>query len=122
MDSEKQKRVTIPLITFFLICLSVVLASSFYRYYVTKNYQYIVEAPCDTAMEKCFVRDCEADPESCPPNELSIYKKYHVKAADFKSCTDNSCLEQCSTHAIRCQRVICTEGAGDSCSTFDYEQ
>jgi len=121
MDSDNQKRVTIPLITFFLICLIVVLASSFYKYYVTKNYQYIVEAPCDTAMEKCFIRDCEADPESCPPNELSVYKKYYVRASDFKNCTDDSCAEQCDARLISCQRVICTESSGDSCSTVGYE-
>ncbi len=87
---------------------------SFYKYFYTKNYDYLVEAPCDPIAEKCFVRDC-SDPESCPPNQLSVYKQYYVKAYNFPGCQDNSCITTCAI-SDACESVACDEAVGDVCT------
>ena len=88
---------------------------SFYKFYFTKNYDYLVEAPCKSLTEHCFSRDC-SNPDDCPPNGLSTYKEYYVKAYDFFKCSDNSCAKECKNGVIKCIEVVCGESPDDVCT------
>lgn len=90
------------------------LFSSFYKYYYTKDYDYAVEASCDPALEKCFSRDC-SNADDCPPNGLSVYKVWHIKAYDFPKCSDNSCKKECEEKTLQCEPIVCDAEAGDEC-------
>ena len=101
----------IIVILFFLIPL----ASSYYKYYYAKNYDFLIEAKCDAQIEICFSRDC-ANPDNCPPNGLSIYKQFIVKAYDFVKCTDNSCEQECLNKKISCKPILCGLSPDDECT------
>jgi hypothetical protein len=93
-----------------------VICSSYYIFYYKKNYDFLVEAPCSNSQsETCFTRDCESE-EGCPPNNLSSYRIFHIKAVDFEKCVDDSCLSSCTTNQIKCTETKCDQNAGDSCS------
>lgn len=89
---------------------------SFYNYFYKKNYNFIVEVPCGATTETCFQRDC-SNPDDCPPNGLSDFKRYSLKASDFKYCKNEDCLQACTDGAIKCSQVKCTENSetGESC-------
>lgn len=96
-------------------CVAVI-ATSFYFFYYKKDYDFIVEVPCDSTKETCFVRDC-SEADVCPPNNLSSFKRYSLKAADFKMCTNEDCTQVCETGAIKCELQACVEDVevGESC-------
>ncbi|HEU0080457.1 MAG TPA: hypothetical protein VFQ72_00315 [Candidatus Paceibacterota bacterium] len=91
------------------------LGASYYIFYDKKSYDFLVEAPCDPTSQICYVRDCQG-PDGCPPNNLSEYQVFKIKAADFSGCKDNSCLSECKSGSISCAVVACDESAGDVCS------
>ena len=82
--------------------------SSFYFFYFKKDYNFLVETKCDPTKETCFYRDC-TNPDDCPPNGLSYYNQYTLKAGDFKACVDEDCTEACTTGLINCTKIECTE-------------
>ena len=102
----------------FLFVIALVIgipfAVAFNKYYYTKNYDYIIETPCDPSKEACYTRDCSA--EECPPNGLSNYKVFSVKAYDFAKCSDNSCKKECEGGLIVCVAIPCGESESDSCT------
>ena len=86
-----------------------IIASSLYSFYFKKNYDFIVETQCDPEVEICFFRDCVGSPDTCPPNGLSYYNEYTIKARDFGVCLDEDCTLACKTGAINCVKTECTE-------------
>lgn len=114
MASQYKNSWNVLLILLFVLSFLSVIGASFYRYYYKKDYKYLLEASCDPATESCFVRDCE-NPDDCPPNQLTIYKQFKIRASDFAGCTDNSCIEQCATGTIACEVVYCDPVLGDDC-------
>jgi hypothetical protein len=103
---------------FFILAFSALalpIIISFYKYYYAKDYNYLVEAKCDPSIERCFSRDC-SNPDDCPPNGLSIYKEYYVKAYDFPKCRDNSCRYECTKRIINCIPIPCGESPEDVCT------
>lgn len=104
------------LIIVFILTLILAIGSSYYRYFYSKNFDYLVEANCDPEVENCFYRDCESSPDDCPPNGLVNYKSYKVKAYDFKKCSDNSCLNECVSGTISCEVIACDVENGDVCT------
>ncbi len=106
----------------WLICISCLIAifSAFYFFYYKKDYDFIVEVACDTSKETCFQRDC-SNPEDCPPNGLSDFKRYSLNAGDFKMCENEDCANACETGIIKCKPVECVENleAGESCSFLE---
>ena len=89
----------------FFVSFVMAIGASYYKYYYTKNYDYLVEASCNPDFEKCNFRDCDTNPDNCPPNGLSYYKEFYVKAYDFPKCSDNSCLVECTNGTIKCEAI-----------------
>lgn len=112
-QSKKNFKDTVILVLFFVVPFFAIV-SSYYKYYYTRNYDYIVEAPCDPLNEKCFIRSCDIL-DDCPPNHYTNYKKYYVKAYDFAKCTNNSCKNECSSELITCRQLKCGDSFGDIC-------
>jgi len=90
-----------------ILCL-LAIGASFYFYYFKKDYDFIVEAKCDPTAETCFYRDC-TNPDDCPPNQLSYYNTYTIKAHDFRFCLEGDCDQVCKNGLISCQKTECTE-------------
>ncbi len=105
---------------FIFLCLIFLLApigSSFYKYFYTKNYDYLIEAKCNPSIEKCFLRDCKNSVD-CPPNGLSVYKEFYIKAYDFHLCSQNSCEKECSQNLITCIPIECGNSQDDNCTNY----
>ncbi len=115
MQDEPKSTHNFFLVSLILGCL-VAIGSAFYFLYYQKDYYFIVETSCDSAVEECFIRDC-SDPELCPPNGLSSFKRYGIKASDFDMCTNEDCTMACETGAIECEQEACVEDVeyGESC-------
>lgn len=107
--------------TLFIIVSALVLAAvanNFYTFYYQKNYEFTVEAPCDSTQQSCFIRDCSNG--ECPPNGLEVYRAFTLKAKDFEKCSDDSCLSECITGSIQCEEASCSESNGDVCTTLSF--
>lgn len=100
-------------------CLIAVVVS-FYFFYFKKDYNFIVETACDTSKETCFQRDC-SNPDDCPPNGLSDFKRYSLNAGDFNKCENEDCTNACENGTIKCEPIKCTEDleVGESCSSLE---
>lgn len=92
-----------------LACCFVVIVASFYRFYFNKDFDYIVETSCDPASQTCFYRDCSNPDTGCPPNNLSNYKKFTIKASDFPKCANEDCTQACENNTITCIPIKCTD-------------
>lgn len=113
---DSKKSLDKALIFVFTLSFLFVIGTVFYRYIYTKNYDYLIEASCDPLVENCFFRDC-TNTDDCPPNELSIYKQWTIKAYDFPKCADNSCKSECESGQIACISIPCGDSKDDDCST-----
>ena len=114
MEKAKDSVFVKSLVDVFILTFLFAIGVSFYRYYHLKDYSYSVEAVCDPTTEICFSRDC-SNSSDCPPNQLSFYKEYRVKAYDFPLCEDDSCSVVCALGSIECNFVQCDQEAGDVC-------
>ncbi len=101
------------LATISLLTIAAISATT-YTFLINKDYDFIVEAPCDPAQEMCFSRDCSGG--ECPPNELEHYRIFTVSAEDFQRCTDDSCLQECTNQTIACTELVCGESEDDECA------
>jgi hypothetical protein len=105
------------LLVFLLILVSGLLGV-WYHYYAVKAYDFTVEAPCDETATTCFVRDCESG-DGCPPNGLAEYRVFHLMAADFESCSDDTCLAEITSGQIQAEEEICEESEESACVTTE---
>lgn len=105
----------IILIIFSLLFVATIVRG-FYVFYYTKNYDYLIEASCDSATETCFQRNCADDPDNCPPNNLDTYKQFYIKAYDFERCKYNSCKLLCAREPNTCSEVKCGDSPDDVCA------
>lgn len=114
---EKPHGLLTPFTLLALVAFISVIAANFYFFYFKKNYEFIVETACDPTQEECFQRDCSEE-GACPPNELSIFKRYSLTALDFNSCENEDCARACETGQIICTLLECEEDIefGESCS------
>lgn len=108
MEEQKKNKNNNIFLSLLLIGVLAVVAMSFYSFYYQKNYDFFVETNCDPDKEICFYRDCEGDPDICPPNNLSYYNQYTINAKDFELCLNEDCTQVCSTGAINCVKTECT--------------
>lgn len=105
---EEESKAHNKFLNILVISSLVVINVCFYVFYYQKDYDFIVETQCDPAKETCFYRDCSIDGE-CPPNNLSYYNSYTIKAKDFKTCENEDCTQVCTTKQIECVKTECTE-------------
>lgn len=108
MSEEKENKHNLFLYILLLMVL-VVIVISFYSFYYKKNYDFFIETQCNPETETCFYRDCEGTPDICPPNGLSYYNQYTIKAKDFGACINEDCTEACTLGTISCVKTECTE-------------
>jgi len=106
MSEENKKHNIFLYVLLTGVIISVV--SSFYFFYFKKDFNFIVETKCNPETETCFYRDC-TNPNDCPPNNFSYYNTYTLKASDYKICSNEDCLEACTTGSIKCIKIECTE-------------
>lgn len=95
------------LILIGISCLAII-SSAFYFFYYQKDYDFLVEVSCDPSKETCFERDC-SNPDDCPPNGLSNFKRYSLNAGDFGKCKNEDCTFACESGAIKCETIECVE-------------
>jgi hypothetical protein len=102
-------------------CLAVILGA-FYFFYYQKDYDFIVEVACDPTVESCTERDC-TNPDDCPPNGLSDFKRYSVPASDFEKCENEDCTTACEMGIIECELQECEEAPdyGEYCVSPETE-
>lgn len=108
MPTKDDKKGSNIFLYILLAGVLIVIIVSFYFFYFKKDYDFIVETQCNPEVETCFYRDCSVA-DSCPPNNLSYYNTYTLKASDFKACVNEDCTETCTTGAISCVKTECTE-------------
>lgn len=107
MSDDDKKQHNIFLYIIGLSSLAVILIA-FYSFYFKKDYNFIVETSCDNTTETCQYRDCSIEGD-CPPNNLSYYNTYTIKASDFATCTNEDCTQACKEGIISCEKTECTE-------------
>ena len=106
-DNKKNRNVFVSILSASVV---VVIAVSFYSFYYKKNYDFYIETNCDPTTETCFYRNCELTPDDCPPNNLSYYNQYIIKARDFdRYCENEDCTEVCKSGTVKCTKIECTE-------------
>ena len=112
-DFEKPKKFftlfTIANIAIFLV----VIISNIYFLYIKKDFPFLVETTCDKNIEQCFERDC-TNPDDCPPNGFTAFKRYSIKASDFKYCANEDCKDACESGQIKCTQVTCIKDSETS--------
>ncbi len=115
MENEQKKPKTWLMQTLIICCLLSIVVS-FYFFYYKKDFDFIVEVTCDKTKETCFERDC-SNPDDCPPNGLSDFKRYSLKASDFDKCKNEDCASVCASGEIKCTAVKCEPDTetGESC-------
>jgi hypothetical protein len=91
-----------------IVFVFIAIASSFYLFYFKKDFDFITETKCNPESETCFYRDC-TNPDDCPPNNLSYYNQYLVKANDFDICVNEDCTDACTNRLIDCVKLQCTD-------------
>ncbi|HNW71317.1 MAG TPA: hypothetical protein PKZ36_01600 [Candidatus Paceibacterota bacterium] len=106
------------LVLSLLSCCLIATAVSFYFFFHKKAYDFIIEIPCDPNKEVCSFRDC-SEPDSCPPNNFSFFKKYNLRASDFNKCPDGDCSVVCETGQINCEPIECVadQEIGEVCTS-----
>lgn len=106
--------------TIFLIAIvsMVVLAigSTFWLFYLQKNYLITTEASCNSEIQTCYARECSENEEDCPPNQLESYTIYTFKARDIDKCFESSCSKECQENLVECEEIVCGGNEDDSCS------
>ena len=108
------ERRSTPLHWLLLVSVIIAILAGVYKYAIAKDYDFFVEAPCDSTTDLCYTRDCSVEDE-CPPNNLSEYRVFSIPAVKFPECLNNSCENVCLTSDSPCEEVTCSEDAGDTC-------
>ncbi len=115
-NAQPEPKKGFSVILFFVVSLSLVSLFSFLRFYVFKNYDMIIETTCNPEIENCFSRDCSIEDE-CPPNNLSTYNTYVIKAFQFEKCNAvDGCAHFCE-NVRNCEKIECGVKEEDVCST-----
>lgn len=113
--SSPSSRVRVAVLV-VLVATFLSLLTAYTKYVYAKDYNFLVEAPCNPDEMSCYVRDCN---DYCPPNELEIYQTFLISASDYSSCTSNSCENVCENEATknRCIPVLCEISDDNDCTS-----
>ena len=114
-DMDVKSSQPVPWI-FWILLVSVifVVGQTLYIQTFSKDYLFFVEAPCDPAVNECYVRDCSILDE-CPPNDLATFRTFQLPASRFEYCSDNSCLNICPSETYFCEELPCSDQEDYSC-------
>ena len=121
-------------IWFFTIFGLLILGSvgaSFYRYYITKNYQIIAQVSCNINVEKCFQTACDSNTgtvcaTTTDGNSVTYYKKISKRASNILVCENTidktDCKDElsCINGEKQCSYIYCSKdtlGDGEECAT-----
>ena len=117
---EKPKKLLTPFTILNIVLFLGIIINSLYFFYFKKDFNFIVETSCDPSQEQCFIRDC-TNPDDCPPNGLSSFKRYSLKANNFKYCLNEDCKIVCESGQIKCEAIPCVDDPeiGESCSSLN---
>lgn|GEM_PF-1267648 len=117
MEKEKSKKFLTLLTIINIFLFLVTIGSCFYYFYIKKDFNITIEVPCDINKEQCIQRDC-SNPDDCPLNGLSDFKRYTLNARDFQYCPDEDCSSLCENGGIECEKIECylDEEMGEDCS------
>ena len=96
------------------LLLATAVGATFYIYIVRMDYRFILEAPCDSTTQSCFVRDCSV--EECGEDIPSEYRLLSVAAKDYSECTDQGCSLECDNGTVDCIELFCGESEEDVCT------
>jgi|JI8StandDraft_1071087.scaffolds.fasta_scaffold260758_1 hypothetical protein len=113
---KREKVISATLQILLVVTVLLVIFITWHKFYYTKNFIFSLEAPCDIKSQSCFLRSCMNEGDYCPPNEFQAYRVFHIKAADFETCADDTCLQECLEGTIECGEVYCVEDEITSCS------
>lgn len=92
--------------TFFILSLCIAVIGSLFRFVYLKNFTVIIEHPCNSELDSCFVRDCSQG--DCLPNELPEYKKVSIDAYSYDMCYSlDGCIDFCNS-SKSCTVTFCT--------------
>jgi hypothetical protein len=103
---------------FFAIFFSVafiVIAISFFKFFVSKDYYIKSEVECDPEAEKCFIYECDptVDTECSenPDERISYYKLIEKKASALPICDSNNpdCPPITCQVGEDCKEFLCDE-------------
>ncbi|MEI8270609.1 MAG: hypothetical protein WCG45_04520 [bacterium] len=95
-----------------LLFLMVIVVNIYFLYF-KKDFQFLIEVSCDKTIEQCFERDC-TNLDDCPPSGLSTFKRYSLKASDFKYCANEDCKKACEGGQIKCNEIKCIKDSETS--------
>ncbi|MDD4989810.1 MAG: hypothetical protein PHW31_00670 [Candidatus Pacebacteria bacterium] len=110
---------------FFFSIIFIVIAISFYKYFILKDYYIKTQVECNPEKEKCFMAECDVSSDSeCPENpseRINYYKIVEKKAFAIPLCDENSpdCLPFVCQEKKNCKEILCDEATktdGAQCS------
>ncbi len=116
---------------FFFSIIFIVIAISFCKYFVLKDYYIKAEVECNPQQENCFIAQCDPVSDSeCPENlseRISYYKIVEKKAFAIPLCDANSpdCLPFVCQEKENCKETFCDEATkteGVECSSPEISQ
>ncbi len=108
------KKEKILIVSFFTILIAVV-AITYIKYFILKDYYIQAEIDCDPKTESCFIYECDpADDEECPENpdeRISYYALVMKKASQIPLCdpNDESCDALYCEEGMDCSIIYCNE-------------
>jgi hypothetical protein len=122
------KKSKILVIVIFILIAGVV-AVTYWRIMIKKDYIISAQTDCDPAMEKCFIWNCDSkstvEGEACtgdPETDTWYYKIIERKAYNIPLCDpkDENCVAlTCPEEEADCEEVFCnveTATQGEECS------
>lgn len=96
-----------------MILLAVILLSllaTFYRFFVTRNYDIYTQVSCNPQSESCYkITGCPQDMANCSNPETTYYKILRIKSFDLSYCNHNieSCAEPVCIAGNDCEYIKC---------------
>ncbi len=110
----------------FLVVISV--ASSYYKFFVLRDYPIQAQIECDPTTEACFVYHCDATVEECtgdPVADTSYYKLIERHANNIPLCNpaNEGCVPlECVEGEADCSITLCDASLEDGSECSDPEE
>lgn len=80
----------------------IVVASNYYHFIYTKNYEYLVKVDCNPLETECFSNSCDDGGGVCG-DDITYYNNYFINANNFYKCNNISCDNVCSKTSSICR-------------------